>query len=212
MAGARKLLVPAAVGLGLLPLARLVLDAARGGLGANPIAEALNRLGFWTLTLLAATLAATPLSRLLGLAWPARIRRSLGLLTFGYAFLHLVTYAGVDQFLDLAAIGADVVKRPFITVGLAAFLLLVPLAATSTDGWVRRLGYRRWKALHRLTYAAALAALLHFVWRVKIDLRKPLLFAAIIGVLLLLRLVPRRARQGAPAAPRGPAPEPRRGA
>jgi sulfoxide reductase heme-binding subunit YedZ len=144
-----------------------------------------------------------------------RIRRALGLLTFGYAALHLATYAGVDQFFDWAAIGADITKRKFIAVGFATFLLLAPLAVTSTDGWVRRLGFRRWKALHRLVYAAALGGVVHFLWRVKIDLREPLFFAIAIGLLVLLRLVPRPARRrpvppaASPrAAARPPAPPP----
>jgi sulfoxide reductase heme-binding subunit YedZ len=204
----RSLAAPVAVALGLLPAGKLALDAFTGGLGANPIEQALNRLGFWTLTFLAATLAATPAKELLGLTWAPRIRRALGLLAFGYAAAHLVTYAGVDQALDWAAIGADVAKRKFIAVGFVTFLLLVPLAATSTDAWVRRLGYRRWKALHRLVYAAAAGAIVHFVWRVKIDLRKPLIFAAVIGALLLLRLLParRRARAIAPPPPESVSP------
>lgn len=198
----RRLLVPATVVAGLLPLAKLAVDAATGGLGANPIAAALNRLGFWTLVFLALTLAASPAHDWLGLTWPVRIRRALGLLAFGYAALHLATYAGVDQFFDWAAIGADVAKRKFIAVGFATFLLLVPLAVTSTDGWVRRLGYRRWKALHRLVYAAGIGGVIHFVWRVKIDVREPLVFAVALGLLLLLRLVPRPARRRAPAPSR----------
>jgi sulfoxide reductase heme-binding subunit YedZ len=198
----RAWLVPAAAAAGVLPLAKLGLDALLGGLGANPIETLLNRLGFWTLTLLTLTLAATPLHDRLGLAWPVRLRRTLGLLTFAYAALHLVAYAAVDQGFDARAIWADVAKRPFITVGFATFLLLLPLAVTSTDGWVRRLGFRRWKALHRLAYLAALGGVLHFVWRVKVDLRRPLLFAAILGLALVSRLLPRRRGRatGAPAA------------
>lgn len=188
----RSWLVPAAVAVGLLPLAKIAFDGATGGLGANPIQALLDRLGFWTLALLTATLAAGPLNAQLGLAWPLRIRRALGLLTFGYACLHLVAYAGVDQALDLRAILADVVKRPFITVGFATFLVLLPLALTSTDAWVRRLGFRRWKRLHRLAYLAALGGVVHFVWRVKADERQPVLFALALGLLLLARLLPRR--------------------
>lgn len=198
----RRLLVPATVAAGLLPLAKLAVDAATGGLGANPIEAALNRLGFWTLVFLTLTLAASPAHDWLGLTWPVRIRRTLGLLAFGYAALHLSTYAGVDQFFDWAAIGADVAKRKFIAVGFATFLLLLPLAVTSTDKWVRRLGYRRWKALHRLVYAAGIGGVIHFVWRVKIDVREPLVFAVALGLLLLLRLVPRPARRRAPAPSR----------
>ncbi len=206
----RSWLVPAAVAAGLLPLAKLAFDGATGGLGANPIQALLDRLGFWTLAMLTATLAAGPLNAQLGLAWPLRVRRALGLLTFGYAALHLVAYAGVDQALDLRAILADVVKRPFITVGFATFLVLLPLALTSTDAWVRRLGFRRWKRLHRLAYLAALGGVVHFIWRVKADLRQPALFALALGLLLLARLLPRRpaARTGGRA---GNAPRPRSG-
>jgi len=196
---ARRLpwLGPAAVALGLLPAAKLGLDLARGGLGANPIAEGMNRLGFWTLTLLALSLVPTPAKDLLGVSWPLRVRRQLGLLAFTYAALHLSWYLVADQFFDWEAILADVTKRRFMAVGFATFLLLVPLAVTSTDGWVRRLGFRRWKALHRLVYLAAAGGVVHFVWRVKIDLRKPLLFAAAIGLLLAARLGPWLARRRA---------------
>jgi sulfoxide reductase heme-binding subunit YedZ len=187
------------------PLAKLALDAATGGLGANPIEAVLHRLGFWTLTLLAASLAATPLNELAGLAWPVRTRRIVGLFAFAYATLHFLWYLVVDQTLAVDLVAADVAKRPFITVGFAALLLLVPLAVTSTDGWVRRLGFRRWKRLHRLAYAAALLGVVHFVWRVKADRQKPAIFAAVVILLLLARLVPRlrqRAlRAGAPSLP-----------
>jgi len=113
----------------------------------------------------------------------------VGLFAFFYAFLHFATYLGVDQFFDWGAIGADIVKRKFITIGFLAVLLLVPLAVTSTDRWVRRLGFARWKRLHRLSYVAALCGVVHFVWRVKADLRQPLIFAAILAVLLLVRFV-----------------------
>ncbi|MBI5070150.1 MAG: sulfoxide reductase heme-binding subunit YedZ [Deltaproteobacteria bacterium] len=190
----RRWLVPFTVAAGSVPLGKLAFEGLTGGLGANPIAEALNRLGFWTLTLLTLTLAATPAHDWLGLAWPARIRRALGLLTFAYATLHLSCYAAVDQLFDLDAILADVAKRPFIAIGLVAFLLLVPLAVTSTDRAVRRLGFRRWKALHRLTYAVALAGIVHYLWRVKIDLRRPVIFAVVLGALALLRILPRPSR------------------
>ncbi len=174
---------------GCLPAGLVGFDALRGGLGANPIAEILNRLGFWALTFLLASLAPTALKIALGWTEPARYRRMVGLFAFFYAFLHFATYLGVDQFFDWGAIGADIVKRKFITIGFLAVLLLVPLAVTSTDRWVRRLGFARWKRLHRLSYVAALCGVVHFVWRVKADLRQPLIFAAILAVLLLVRFV-----------------------
>jgi len=149
----------------------------------------MNRLGFWTLTFLVLSLAPTPAKDLLGLAWPIRIRRLVGLLAFGYGALHLAWYAALDKFFDLDDVVADVSKRPFITVGLAAVLLLLPLAVTSTDRWVRRLGYRRWKRLHRLTYLAAGLGLLHLAWRVKADRLKPEVFGVALGLLLVLRLL-----------------------
>jgi sulfoxide reductase heme-binding subunit YedZ len=196
----------ATVALGALPLAKIGWDALGGGLGANPIEAILNRLGFWTLTLLTLSLAATPAHDLLGLAWPVRIRRTLGLLAFAYATLHLSWYVGVDQLLDLRLLAQDVAKRRFMAVGFLAWLTLVPLAATSTAASVRRLGYARWKRLHRLVYATAILAVVHFVWRVKADLRRPATFAAILLALLALRLVPRvralaRARGRAAARP-----------
>lgn len=175
----------------LAPLTLLVADTLRHRLGANPIEAVLNRLGFWTLTFLALSLLPTPLRSWTGLAWPLRLRRLLGVTAFSYAALHFTWYLGVDQFFDLQAIGADIVKRPFITVGFATLLLLLPLAVTSTDGWVRRLGFARWKALHRLAYAAALLGVVHFAWRVKADRLKPTIFAVVIGVLLLARLAAR---------------------
>jgi len=186
-------LVAATVVLGLLPGAWVAVRLVRGQLGANPIEAALNALGFWTLALLLASLAASPLHDLFGLAWPVRVRRALGLLAFGYAATHLAWYVAIDQFFDLALLWQDVVKRKFMAVGFAAFLLLLPLAVTSTDAWVRRLGFRRWKALHRLAYAAGVLGVVHFTWRVKADLTRPAIAAAVLALLLLARL-PRLAR------------------
>jgi sulfoxide reductase heme-binding subunit YedZ len=189
----RWLLQAAAIAAGLLPAAKIVHDAltggALGGLGANPIEAVLDRLGFWTLTFLTLSLVPTPAHELLGLAWPVRVRRAVGLVAFSYATLHLLFYVLVDQAGDPALLLVDVAKRKFMTVGFTAWLLLAPLAATSTSGWVRRLGYERWKRLHRLVYAAALLGIVHFVWRVKADLRRPKWFALAIGVLLAARLV-----------------------
>jgi sulfoxide reductase heme-binding subunit YedZ len=171
----------------LVPAARIAFLALNGELGANPIAEAMNRLGFWTLTLLLVTLSPTPIQIVTGWKWPLRLRRMLGLTTFLYVCLHFAIYLGVDQFFDVAAIGKDIVKRKFITVGFAAFVLLIPLAITSTDGMVRRLGFTRWKRLHRLIYVVAVLGVVHYVWRVKSDLRQPLIFAAALAVLLAIR-------------------------
>jgi sulfoxide reductase heme-binding subunit YedZ len=172
----------------LLPLGKIGWDAFHGGLGANPIEATLNRLGFWTMVILALSLVPTPARELLGLTWPQRLRRAVGVTAFAYALLHFLFYVGVDKFFDLRTIGQDLTKRPFIMVGFAALLCLVPLAVTSTDGWVRRIGYRRWKLLHRLAYVAAALAVVHFLWRVKADARRPLAFAVVFAVLLLARV------------------------
>jgi methionine sulfoxide reductase heme-binding subunit len=188
----RRLVAVLIFAASLVPLLLVVADALRGRLGANPIEAILNRFGYWTLVFVLLALVPTPLQRLSGWTWIAPHRRMIGLFAFFYACLHVGTYVGVDQFFDWRAIVADVVKRKFITMGMLAFALLVPLALTSTDGSVRRLGYLRWKRLHRLVYAAALCGVVHFVWRVKADLREPLLFAAALAVLLAVRLVGRR--------------------
>jgi sulfoxide reductase heme-binding subunit YedZ len=185
----RRALKPVAFALLLAPLVKLAADGATGGLGANPIAEGMNRLGFWTLTFLALSLVPTPAREILGLSWPVRLRRTIGLFAFTCGTLHFAWYLGVDKFFALGEIAQDIGKRKFIAVGFAALVLLVPLAVTSTDRWVRRLGYLRWKRLHRLVYLAALLGVLHFVWRVKADLRKPLLFAGAIGLLLAVRVL-----------------------
>jgi sulfoxide reductase heme-binding subunit YedZ len=181
----------------LLPLALLVRDVASGALGADPIAVALNRLGLLALILLVASLAATPLKRVFGWTWPLRLRRMLGLLSFFYACLHFLAYAVLDQGLDLRAIAKDVVERPFITMGFAALVLLVPLAITSTHGMRRRIGALRWARLHRLVYVIAPLAALHFYFRVKRDASEPLTYAAVIALLLLIRLLTRKARKHA---------------
>jgi sulfoxide reductase heme-binding subunit YedZ len=171
----------------LLPAVRIGRLALLDRLGPNPIEEALNRLGFWTLVLLLVTLSPTPIQRLTGWKWPLRLRRMLGLETFVYACLHFLLYAALDQGLDLGEIGRDIIKRKFITVGLLALLLLVPLAVTSTDGWVSRLGFKRWKRLHRLIYVAAALGVIHFAWRVKSDLSEPAVFGGALAVLLAIR-------------------------
>jgi len=184
------------------PAVTILLRARSGALGANPIAEALNELGLMALVLLIASLACTPLRTLVGWTWPIRVRRLLGLLAFAYATLHVAVYAGLDQGLDLRAVLADVFKRRFIFVGFAAFVMMAPLAWTSTKRAVRRMGYVRWKRLHLLVYPAALCAVVHFVWRVKKDLSEPLAYAAILAALLLVRVVARGS--GTVAAASGP--------
>jgi sulfoxide reductase heme-binding subunit YedZ len=180
----------------LAPAALLVWRAARGGLGANPIEAATHWTGDWALRFLLATLALTPLRRLLGWHGAVAYRRLLGLAAFAYASAHFAIWAVIDLGLDGAAIVEDVAERPFVTAGLAAFLLLAPLALTSTRGWMRRLG-RRWAQLHRLAYLAAALAVLHYLWLVKADLRPPLAHAAVLALLLAARLPGvRRLRRG----------------
>jgi sulfoxide reductase heme-binding subunit YedZ len=171
----------------LLPLLRLVYLGGSGGLGANPIEFITRSTGTWTLVGLLVTLSVTPLRRLTGRADLVRYRRMLGLFTFSYACLHFATYVWLDQFFDPAAIVRDIVKRPFITVGFAAFALLIPLAATSTHAMMRRLG-RRWQMLHRLIYPIALLGVVHYLWLVKKDLTEPLVYGAILVLLLAVRL------------------------
>jgi sulfoxide reductase heme-binding subunit YedZ len=187
-AGRRAWLKPAAFTAALVPLAAILLDTARGQLGADPINEALNRLGRSAFVFLLASLACTPLRESLGWTWATGLRRMLGLFAFFYASLHFLTYAIADQGLKGRAILADVTKRPFIISGFAAFLLLLPLAATSTAASVRRLGFVRWKRLHRLVYFAGALAAFHFWLRVKSDVRDPAIFAGVLAILLLARV------------------------
>jgi len=172
----------------LVPLAYLARRFQTGALGADPVAAALNELGLIALVFLSATLACTPLKALLGWTWPMRIRRMLGLFAFSYASLHFLLYAVVDQGLSFSAILADVSERPFITVGFAALLLLIPLAITSTTKMRRRIGPVRWQRLHRLVYVIGLLAVLHFFLRVKRDVDEPLTYACIIAGLFGVRL------------------------
>jgi sulfoxide reductase heme-binding subunit YedZ len=192
---------------GLAPLAAIVLRGWQGTLSADPIAQIENELGLAALIFLVASLGCTPARRLFGWGWPIRIRRELGLFAFFYATLHFLVYLLLDQGVDWGAIVEDIVKRPFITVGFLALVLMVPLALTSTNDSVRRLGFRRWQRLHQLAYLAGALAILHFIWRVKIDLSQPLIYGLVLGAFLLVRVViwlrQRSANQSAPA--RGPA-------
>jgi len=186
--GRRPWLKPAVFTGALAPLAFIAGEGLLGRLGANPIAEALNRLGLTALIFLVAALACTPVKAAFGWTWPIRLRRMLGLFGFFYAALHLMTYIGIDQGLDFRAILSDITKRKFIYIGLAAFVTLIPLAATSTAASVRRLGFVRWKRLHRLAYLATALAVVHFILRVKKDLREPVIYGAVLAALLLARV------------------------
>ena len=173
----------------LVPLAAILIQAMRGTLSANPIAEALNRLGLLTLIFLILALAMTPLRAIFGWTWPLRVRRMLGLFAFFYAALHFTTYVALDQGFAFRAVLKDVLKRRFIFVGFAAFLLLIPLAITSTSAMVRRLGFRTWQRLHRLAYLATILGVIHFVWRVKKDVSEPAVYGAVLAVLLGFRVI-----------------------
>lgn len=172
----------------LVPAGQLVWAAFHNGLGANPIEFITHKTGNWTLIFLILTLAITPARKLLRLPELIRFRRMLGLFAFFYVFLHFSTWIGLDKFFDWAEMLHDVHKRPFITAGLTGFVLMIPLAITSTAGWIRRLGGQRWRALHRLIYLSAAAGVIHYYWLVKSDVRKPLFYGALVALLLLLRL------------------------
>lgn len=174
-------------GLCLLPLLRLFYLAGRGGLGANPIEFITHSTGTWGLVGLLLTLSVTPLRRLTGRSNLIRYRRMLGLFAFFYICLHFITYVWLDQFFDPGAIAKDIIKRPFITVGFGAFILLIPLAVTSTQSMMRRLG-RRWQMLHRLVYAVALLGVVHYLWLVKKDMTQPLIYGAVLALLMVMRL------------------------
>lgn len=171
----------------LTPLSRLAYLGLSGGLGANPIEFITHSTGTWTLVGLLATLAITPLRSLSGLGWLIRFRRLFGLFAFFYACLHFTTYIWLDQFFDPASIARDIIKRPFITVGFAAFMLLIPLAATSNQRMMKKLG-RNWQRLHRLVYVIAGLGVVHYWWLVKKDISQPLIYACVLVILLAMRL------------------------
>lgn len=181
----------------LAPVVWLAYGAFTNNLGPNPIEAITRGTGDWTLRFLLASLAITPVRRLLRQPELIRFRRMLGLWAFFYAFLHLMTWVWLDKFFDPAEMWADVVKRKFVTAGMAGFLCLLPLAITSTTGWIRRLG-KNWQRLHRLAYVAAAAGVVHYWWLVKSDIRLPLMYGAILVVLMGLRLITR------PVTARGP--------
>lgn len=185
----QKALKPTVFVLCLLPLAWLVLRGVTGGLGVNPIEAVVRYLGDWALRFLIFALAVTPLRRLTGWNALARLRRMLGLFAFTYVVLHLLAFIGLDQFFDLSAIWREVVKRKFITVGMVAFAMLVPLAITSTDAMVRRLGGRAWRRLHRMVYAAGVLGVIHYFMMIKAGLQEPTIYAVILAILLASRLI-----------------------
>jgi sulfoxide reductase heme-binding subunit YedZ len=187
-----------------VPLALLVWDGFSGGLGANPIEEIELRTGRWALRFIAITLAVTPLRRITGWNEAIKYRRMLGLFAFFYATLHLSAFIGLDMFFDVSDIVEDIVKHPYITIGMATWLLLLPLAITSTKGWIRRLGGKRWNRLHQLIYVAAITGTIHYLWAVKKDTFLPLVYLTIMGGLLGWRLwdwLAKRKVRAARAAP-----------
>jgi sulfoxide reductase heme-binding subunit YedZ len=173
----------------LVPALLLVWKGFTGDLGANPIEFITHATGDWILRFLCITLSITPLRKILQLPDLIRFRRMLGLFAFFYACVHFLTWFVLDKFFDWGEIAKDVVKRPFITAGFTAFVLLIPLAVTSTTGWIRRMGGKRWQMLHRLIYVSGIAGVVHYYWLVKSDIRLPLMYGAIVVVLLTYRLV-----------------------
>ena len=172
----------------LAPFAQLVWRGFHNDLTANPTEHIEHFTGDWTINLIVATLAITPLRKLFGLADLIRFRRLIGLFAFFYVCLHFTAYIWLDQGFDLAAIWKDIVKRPYITVGFTGFVLLIPLAVTSTKGWIRRMGGKNWARLHKLIYVTAIAGVVHYYWLVKSDVRMPLLYGGIVALLLGYRL------------------------
>ena len=190
----------------LVPFLRLVDRSLHHRLGANPVEFLQHATGDWTLRFLVFTLCITPFRKLFKLPDLIRFRRMLGLFAFFYVCQHFLTYLGPDQSFDLAGMWKDVAKRPFITAGFLGFVLMIPLALTSTTGWIRRLGGKRWQMLHRAIYISAVAGVAHYYWLVKSDVRKPLFYGALVTILLLWRLgswISRRRRE-APAGVAAP--------
>ena len=216
----RFVLKPIAFLAALGPVAWLVWAGLTGHLSVDPLADLTNETGLWTLRFICITLAVTPVRRLTGWNELIRFRRMIGLFAFFYGSLHFLIYVIADRFAGLdfpdgfvawstvmnlaKSVAADVYKRPFITIGFTTLMLLLPLAVTSTAGWIRRLGGKRWQTLHRLIYVAGLTAILHYWWLVKADVTSPQRYAIVIGVLLVFRLAwaRSRARRPAPAPPR----------
>ncbi|MGZ4861106.1 MAG: sulfite oxidase heme-binding subunit YedZ, partial [Candidatus Angelobacter sp.] len=171
------------------PVFVLTWKGFHDGLGANPIDVITRTTGRWTLTFLLITLSVTPVRKLSGLTWLIRFRRMLGLFAFFYGFLHLMTYIWLDKFFNVHEMLHDIAKRRFITAGMTAWVLMLPLAITSTTGWIRRMGGKRWQNLHRLIYFSAAAGVVHFMWLVKADLRRPFAYGGILAALLAYRVI-----------------------
>lgn len=171
----------------LVPLAMLAFDAARGGLGANPLEFITHVTGMLALVFITLSLAVTPVRRLSGMQWLAVHRRTLGLFGFGYAVLHLFAYVWFDKSFAGAAIVDDIAKRPFIAIGMATVAILAPLALTSTNGMIKRLGGKKWRLLHRLAYVAGIGGVVHYFMLVKADTRLPIAFGIVVGALLAFR-------------------------
>jgi methionine sulfoxide reductase heme-binding subunit len=197
----RRVVKPVVFAAALGPFGWLVYNAFWGDLGVNPVETITNYSGIWTLRLIAITLALTPARWISGFNPLILFRRMIGLFAFFYGSLHFMTYFILDQSLQFGGVWDDVVKRPYITAGFTAFVLMIPLAVTSTQGWIRRLGGRRWNLLHRLIYITALAAVLHYFWKVKLDTTYPIYYGILMGVMLTARVV-QRARKMAAVPPR----------
>ena len=202
----RRILKPAAVVACLIPALLIVFNL--DGLGANPIEELTHRTGKTTLVLLMVTLSVTPIQKLTGVGALISLRRMLGLFAFFYVSMHFLTYLVLDHFFWWEGIVEDIVERPYVTVGFTSFLLLIPLAATSTKGWIKRLGGRNWNRLHRLIYFAAAGGVIHYFWLVKADRRTPFTFGLILVTLLTARLVLKRRRRRQVSVAKAPVLEP----
>jgi sulfoxide reductase heme-binding subunit YedZ len=203
------------------PVAWLTWAGLTGHLSVNPLSDLTNETGVWALRFLCISIAITPLRRLTGWNWVIRFRRMIGLYAFFYGTLHFLVYTIADRFAGLdfpdgivswttvrnlaASVGEDIYKRPFITIGFTTLMLLLPLAVTSTAGWIRRLGGKRWNALHRLVYAAAITAVVHYYWLVKADVSRPIIYAAIVALLLGFRVYWSRLKATSAARLRQPA-------
>ncbi len=190
-----RLLKPAVFIISLFPLLWLILQAFTAGLGANPVEKLLHHMGDWALNFLMITLAISPIKEITGLTWLLRLRRMTGLFSFFYASLHLLTYVAIDQYFAWNAIIEDIMKHKRIIIGLASYTLLILLAITSTNHMIQRIGFSRWRSLHRLTYVSATGGVIHYLWLVKKDMRTPLIYAAILVLLFGIRAV-LRVRKG----------------